>query len=469
MAEASGHGWETITAEGCGGKSEALAFVEKNLFLYKSGEFAGDRRGVAIFRAGAPDLECEAAASKVLELLREGYRLRDIAVAVCDWAAYGTLAENIFEKYGIPVFVSKKTDIRAMPPAALIENALETVTGGWEYENVFAYLKTGLTGIGAPELDALENYVLKWNLKGSIWTRDDGWTFPVSGYEEERVGGARELEIINETRRAVAGPLKKLQKALKAAAFGDKLRALYMFLEDIGLPERIREKSEHFIKSGELQLGEAYRQFWEILVRAFDQFFAIAGDITGSTDEFARLWRLLISQYDLGSIPISLDRISLGDISRVRRRGCRCLIVIGAADDALPGAPGPAALISDGERRDLKGLGLTLPGSAEDRLYRELNMIYSVFSMPSDVLFVTWPESSPGGGEKRPSFVVRRIKDMFSLQEESDGSFRFRLSAVRPAFELAASAAGNPLNPAAAAAAACIGRDAGVFRKAEKN
>lgn len=469
MAEASGNGWEVVPAEGRGGKSEALAFVEKNLFLYKSGEFAGDRRGVGIFRAGAPDLECEAAASKVLELLREGYRLRDIAVAVCDWAAYGTLAENIFEKYGTPVYVSKKTDIRAMPPAALIENALETVIGGWEYENVFAYLKTGLTGIGARELDALENYVLKWNLKGSIWTREDDWTFPVSGYEEDYGGGAGELEKINETRRAVALPLKKLQKALKtAAAFGDKLRALYVFLEDIGLPERLREKSEQFLKSGELQLGDAYRQFWEILVRAFDQFYAIAGDISGSTDEFARLWRLLISQYDLGSIPISLDRVSLGDISRVRRRGCKCLIVIGACDDALPGASGPAGLISDGERRDLTGLGLTLPGSAEDRLYRELNMIYSVFSMPSDVLFVTWPESGPGGGEKRPSFVVRRIKDMFSLREENDGSFRFRLSAVRPAFELAASALGDPLNPVAAAAAASLGRDAEYSEKLKK-
>ncbi|SHH95273.1 ATP-dependent helicase/nuclease subunit B [Sporobacter termitidis DSM 10068] len=454
MASTLGVGAELVTpGVETGGKADALLFLEKNLFLYDSEKFEGDSSAVEIFRALTPDLECEYAAAKVLALLREGYRLRDIAVAVCDWGQYGALAENIFEKYGVDVFVGNKEDIRAMPPVALVEYALEIVTGGWEYEAVFAYLKTGLTGLVPDDVDALENYVLKWNLKGGIWARDEDWTLPPSGYEDQSGGDAARLQRINALRRAVMLPLRGLQRALKSAStYGEKIRAVYYFLEKLGLPERIAEKSAAFLEKGELQLSDTYAQLWDVLIRAMEQFYEILGDAGGSTAEFLRLWKLLISQYDLGSIPISLDRAGLGDMTRIRRRGSKCLIVIGASDDALPAAGGGDGLLSDGERRDILSLGLTLPGSAEERLYRALSLIYAALTIPSDRLVVTYPRSGAGGGEKRPSFVVRRLRAMFSLEEQTDDACAFRQSARLPAFELAASHRSGADGVAAAAA-----------------
>jgi ATP-dependent helicase/nuclease subunit B len=162
----------------------------------------------------------------------------------------------------------------------------------------------------------------------------------------------------------------RLREALsKERVYGSKLRALYRFLEELGLPERIAEKEASLRDAGDIQLADEYRQLWDIIVRALDQFYEVLGETAGSNAEFARLWKLLTSQYDIASIPVALDRVGLGELSRQRRRGLKCLVVIGATDDVLPSTTG-GGLLSDGERRDIREYGIRLPGGAENAVTR---------------------------------------------------------------------------------------------------
>lgn len=447
---------ETMTEENKT-RPAALRFLEKNLFRHDDILFDGDGGGIEVIRAGSPGEECEAAAAAVLSLVRSGYRWRDIAVSVCDGDTYGVLAENTFEKYGIPVFVSKKSDIGHKPPVALIESALDIIVNGWNVSSVFRYLKTGMTGIAPADCDMFENYALLWNLRGAIWTRPGDWTLPPSGYDRDHTAGdAALLERINELRRAVVTPVAALQKALgRSSAFDGKLRALYQFLVDINLPDTIMDKAAALTLAGDVQLADEYKQLWDIIVRALDQFYTIAGGISGSNAEFARCWKLLISQYDVGSIPVALDRVGLGDIKRQRRRGIKALIVLGATDDALPGIAGGGGLLSDSERRQLTALGVRLGGTAEEQLYRDLNAVYTALTLPSEKLIITYAAAGYGGGEKRPSFIVRRLLTMFGLAEQSADPVRYRLNAPVPCFELAASYSVRPVPEAAAADAYC--------------
>jgi ATP-dependent helicase/nuclease subunit B len=435
-------------------KAPELQYLEKELFMYDDMHFEGKCAAVEIHKASTPHTECEYAASKVLELVRAGYRWHDIAVSACDFNTYGPLAENIFEKYDIPVYINKKSDINHKPPVALIEYVFDIITNGWDHTSVFRYLKTGMTGINPSSCDALENYVLQWKLRGSIWTREADWSLPPSGFERDFSGSDEaQLISINALRRAVVKPVTALQKQLhRSGTYGEKLKALYGFLEDIGLPARIEEKADAYLKSGDMQRSDEYRQLWEIIVKALDQFNDILGDTSGSNTEFLRLWKLLISQYTIGSIPVSLDRVGLGDLSRQRRRDLKCLIVIGATDDALPKTGDAGGLLSAGERSALLSLGVAISGTAEDRLYRELNSIYSALSLPTDRLIVSYAQNGTGGGDKRPSFVVKRLKTLFSLAEITDNDFDFRQDALRPCFELAASAVNKPDSATAAAA-----------------
>ena len=48
-------------------------------------------------------------------------------------------------------------------------DVIVAVTGGFEYEDMFRYLKTGMAGITADECDLLENYVICWDIRGNMW------------------------------------------------------------------------------------------------------------------------------------------------------------------------------------------------------------------------------------------------------------------------------------------------------------
>ena len=66
------------------------------------------------------------------------------------------------------------------------------MTGGYAYEDMFRYLKTGLAGLTLEECDRLENYVLTWNLFGSRWTSPPGGP-PPWGYHQHLTPRTRRL------------------------------------------------------------------------------------------------------------------------------------------------------------------------------------------------------------------------------------------------------------------------------------
>ncbi|MCL2401941.1 MAG: PD-(D/E)XK nuclease family protein [Oscillospiraceae bacterium] len=393
---------KTITMESReSNRVRGLVHLEKSLFGQNAERFAGVCRDIEIYAADTSYAECEVAAAVVLERVRSGLRWRDIGVMARDWGAYGPICENVFTKYGVQFFSSGREDILNKPPCALISAALEIISSRWEYTAVFKYLKTGLAGVSLLDSAEIENYVIKWNIRGAMWNRE--WTLPPDGENAEQ-----SLERFNDLRRGITAPLLRLQDGIKGSTSAEeKLKTLYAFLEEIELPCRLEDKANALEKRGELRLADEYAQLWNVLKNAMEQMFRILGDSSVSASEFKKLFELTLSQYDVGVIPVSLDRTALGSMAMSRRRDLKCLIVLGATDDnQIP--PGNSAF-TDSERDELIQLGMDIPAGFEDRLRRELNMIYSTLTLPSEKLVVTFPALS------RPAFFVKRICAVFGI------------------------------------------------------
>ena len=157
-------------------------------------------------------------------------------------------------------------------------------------------------------------------------------------------------------------------------------------------------------------------------------------------EEFAQLFRLVLSQYDVGTIPVSLDRVSAGETTRQTGHRVKVLFLLGADDASIPQAAAAPGLLTDDDRALLAGFGLELQQSQRDLLYREMTTLYQLCARPSEKLIVTWPAQGTAGEERRPSFLVRRLRLLYDDlrvvgQEELDGSFR--LEAPLPALEQA--------------------------------
>ena len=423
------------------GKAEPLIHLERALFAEKESPPVPCGGTVELFQASAPRSEVEWAAGRILRLVREeGYRFRDIGVAARNYGAYRDLVESVFGRYGVPVFSSAMTDILEKPVLALVTAALEATAGGYRYDDVFRYLKTGLTGLPREDVDLLENYVLKWDIRGSRWTQSKDWTWHPKGYgmqwtDEDRALLAR----VDTARRQVAAPLEGLRKNQDKTGRGQAV-SLYTFLEEIGLPARLEERVELLLRRGRPALSEEYRQLWDILCGGLEQCARLLGDAPMELEEFALLFRLVLSQYDVGTIPVSLDRVTAGETTRQTGHRVKALFILGADDSSLPQVGAAPGLLSDDDRALLAGYGLELGQSQRELLCREMTTIYEICARPSERLAVSWPVQGPGGEERRPSFLVGRLRLLFDdlkpvREEELRGSFR--LEAPLPALEQA--------------------------------
>ena len=408
----------------------------------------GDCGDVAIHRAETLFQETEYVAAKILELVRTGgFRFREIGVAARNLDDYAAAIENIFERYGVPVYLSRRSDVLEKPALSLLAGALDAVTGGYEYEDMFRWLKTGLGGLSDEECDKLENYVIAWDIHGSMWVRDEDWTANPDGWRNSFTPAqSQALEEINALRRRVAGPLRRLADGMKEQKTAKgKLEVLWRFLEELELARQLEERTERLEELGQLQRAMEYSQLWDLLCEVTDQFADILQDTQTDTEEFVRLLKLVLTQYDVGTIPAALDQVQVSQITRSDHSRVKCLFLMGANDHVLPAVQSGTGLLTKEDREQLRRQGIELSPSGTDLFHMELLYLYAALAQPTERLYVTWPASDLNGSPLRPSFVVGRVRGLLPEVKEDVPAADCRLTAPIPAMELAGSERRGPL------------------------
>ncbi len=420
-------------------KGNSLQYLEQHIFGTDDA-WEQETDAIHLYEAGTAYTEAEWVAAQILDLVRGGdCRYRDIGVSARNMDVYGPILENVFSRSGIPAYISRRSDILEKPVLTMLLSAVEAVTGGFEYEDMFRYLKTGLAGITADECDLLENYVLCWEIRGKMWLRDTDWTAHPDGYNRDFSDSATEkLGRINAIRRKVAAPLRQLESDLSAGKSArEKAAALFAFAQNCGVPQGLEEKANLLLEAGQVQLAEEYDQLWKILCDVLDQFVEILGESELDGEEFARLLRLVLTQYSVGTIPATLDQVKVSEITRNDRHRVKYLFLLGANDHVLPTVTTGNGILDDEERVALQQRDILLSDATFDPLDQELQNIYACLVQPTQQLWVSWPVTDLNGSQLNPSFVVNRIRKLFptvSVQHE-DGSFRMKTAET--ALELA--------------------------------
>ncbi len=418
-----------------------IGYYCDSLFDFSAGPMPAGGGVTAVYAADIYE-ECELAAARLAELARAGCRWRDMAVAARGFADYRTALESACARYGVPLFLSGRSDTLQKSVPLAIVSALEAVLRGYEYEAVFGYIKTGLSPLSQEAADKLENYVLLWGIRGGQWDRP--WTMHPEGYNREQDEASQAaLAALNEARQAVIGPLKALERGSRAASTAaEQAMALAAFLEDISLAERLRERSAELAAMGRQETAAECARLWDVTCAALEQFAALLGDMAMDGEQFLGLFSLMLSKYDVSVIPVSLDRVGAGDIDGMRRRHMRHLLVLGAADGRIPAPDEGGGVFTADEREELAALdlgeGMRLDlGGAEEELGRELGRIYSCLSLPSESLYLSWPATGPDGGECRPSLLIGRAEALLGIEPRRGDILRARTFAEGPAFALA--------------------------------
>ena len=393
--------------------------------------------------------EVEQTAAEILRLAaEEQVRFRDITVSARNMSAYTGVIETVFERYHIPAYVSRRSDILEKPVLSLLTGVLAAMGNGYEYEDMFRWLKTGLAGLTAQECDLLENYVLTWEIRGSQWLQEVDWTENPGGYAPWTEEQEARLEEINALRRRVQAPLSRLVAGMKAAdtALG-MVDALYSFMEELQLQDVLEAQMKEQAAAGRLQEGEETAQLWDILCGVLDQFVEILGQEPMELDEFTRLFRQVVTQYSVGTIPVSLDQVSVSEITRNDRHTTRFLFLLGATDHVIPAVGQGGGILNDDDRKALSERGVELAPTGMEQMGIELQNLYAALTQPTEGLTVSYPVTDVSGAELRPSFLVERMQLLFpALEVEREDLDRsYRLTALQPALETAGQCQDGPL------------------------
>lgn len=367
---------------------------------------AGEAKGwLYAFRAETPYQACLDAAKQVMALVEDGCRYRDISLVCTDMAVYQPLVDLIFHRFHIPLYRSGTEEILQKSVISTVLTALDAALTGFDQRNVLRYLRSALSPLDPDTCDLVENYAIVWGIRGQKWTsvwenHPDG----LSGVWD--ADAERRLAAINSARALAVAPLERLrQQFQKAVDLRDQVMGLYGFLEDIQLESRLTQMAQELDAAGDNRSAQILNQLWEILISALEQLYDVLGQTHWEAEHFSRLFRLLLSQYDVGTIPPVLDAVQMGLVSAMRCHEQKHLILLGAEEGKLPGYTGSTGILTDQERVTLRQLGVPLTGGSVEGIQAEFAEIYGVFCGATESIRIYC------AGDQ-PSFVFRRLAEL---------------------------------------------------------
>ncbi len=395
------------------GDRRELDYLERSVFRYPYRPYAGAAGAIRLVQAQDPADEIDFVVNKIEQLVRiDGLRYREIAVICGDLAGYSREIIHRFEESGIPLFIDEKKDVSGNPFIRLILSSLEILKGGFDYESMFQYLRTGLVSEDREMIDRLETYVRALGIRGfSRWNEE--WERTFEG------GGALNLTELNGFRKTVMGPLAAFRE--KAAERGTTVRtvteALVGLLTELDAERKLLAKSREFQAAGMLKEAREYEEIYGLVSDLFSRFVDLLGYEIISKREYIEILKAGFSELQVGVIPAAADRVVAGDLKRTRLLGIRALFFVGVNEGVVPADTSKGGILTEQERELLKKNALELAPTAREEGFMQRFYLYLMLTKPSEKLFLSWTAVSGAGKAMRPSSLIGHIRKRFPQAE----------------------------------------------------
>lgn len=383
--------------------SPELFHLEREIYAYPHHIYVRSPEHLSVFAAPTVQDEIETLAINILSLVQQrGLRYRDIAVICSDTETYAGLIKRVFNEYRLPFFLDDKQSILHHPLVELMLSALDMLVRHFRLEDVLRFIKTGLTPLEVAECDRLENYALRYNIRGH------GWLRPFSLGEEE---GRAELESL---RQVIIEPLQVLAQKVQADSTWIGLaRAWFEWLEGMQIPQRLESWVEQLVAEERFELASENSQIWNVCVEIFEQMAEILGDEFTDLKEFRQVLEAGLAGSEVGFIPSSVDQIMVGTATRSISRQCSVLLVVGVNDGLLPRGSLSEGMLSLDEKEVLQEKGVEVGLNNELLSIEEDFLIYAALSQAKDSLIFSYSLADSEGKAMRPSWLIDRLKQLY--------------------------------------------------------
>ena len=412
---------KTYTAE----RADKIQFIEQELYALPARKYARGGQSTNPAEGGASEAaaagtdsltlvaaanlynEAESAACYVLELVRDfGYRFSDIKVICNDQETRGPILKRVFKEYGIDLVSDTSKDILQSSIVQYITALMDVVVEKYRTDLMIKMLKSGFGDLTNDEITDLENYAIKYKIRGTMWKR------PFVRGESEY--GAEALVRMNAVREKALAFMPDLEAIFEAETCGEFISGLYGFLyEKVKLPEKIADLTVLQTEQGRPDLAEETAQIWGKVIGIFDQMSEIMGEQKFRAAAFRDLFEAGISQVEIGILPPTKDGLMMGTMQRTRTGEMKALVVVGANEGVLPNEKPGSGLFGSDEKNLFKENGIELCKVDDVRFLEERMGIYRNLSKPRERLWISYSLSDDEGGPARPSGVFTKLAGLF--------------------------------------------------------
>lgn len=417
------------------GNNDILA-LEKGLFSENTAEANISTDNIKIYSSKNIADECCEVSRQIRQLLRNGYKAGDITVITRDLEKYRAELSSAFRKYEIPFFNDERQPVKCQPLVVFIEYLLRCVNFSFKSDDILSLAKTGLTDIDDEAVNALENYVYLWNINGMKWTNP--FENSVKGFVSEiDENDKKQLEKINRTRERLIAPLVRFKKAVKNADTQKICEQIYYTLIEFKADEKIKENAVMLSKSNCQALALLQGTVWDMVMEILGSLPKTLGSEKITLKEFAKLFSIVISTEDLGTLPSGIDNVQIGQADRIRTDNPKAVFVLGANEGEFPQTVTGGGLLSENDRRILLDNDFKLYSYGEILNLQERYFAYMSCAAPTEKLFVSYLGNT--GKDSSPSEIILSIKSIFPEIKEysfSDVSDLELIETRKNAFEL---------------------------------
>ena len=379
-----------------------------------------------------PEEETLYVLSEIRKLVQEqNYRYREIAIVTGDMSTYGRLAERMLTEENIPCFLDQKEKVQGSPVVEYLLGFLAMAADDFRYQDVFRYLRCGLGIFSEEETDELENAVLEYGIRGfSAWGRS--WYDTSADEAERRTKEEKRNALREKFLLQVSGWREKLLAAENAGEITD---VLYRMMAADQVPQRMKAAFDEAPEGSEIPvLLASYEAVYKAVVDLMDQMVLLLGSEKMPLSVYAQVLQSGFDEVKVGRIPPSVDRVTIGDINRTRLAHIRALFFIGVNDGIVPPENGSRGLLSENDREILAGCGAELAPNARQEAFAAQFYLYWNLTKPSERLYITYARIGTDGKTRRPSFLIRRIRQVFpaiNLEEVPERNTDFILASGR--------------------------------------
>lgn len=385
-------------------KNNELKHIEENLYSLIPKKYTEIPENIEITLIKNEYAEIEKIGTEIIKLVRENnFKYSDIAIITKQIEERSNIVKAVFEKYNIPIFIDEKVEITENAVIKYVISILEIFCHNWSQEAVLNYIKSGFLNLKKEEIYKIENYCIKFGIKGNKWYKTK-W---------------KELQEMQEK---IIAPLLHFKNSFSKEKTAKEIsEKIYQFLEENQIQEKINQKIKMLKEKSEQERAREYKESLEILINVLDEIVSFFGEEKISFETYKEILKIGLKNKEIGKIPQFMDQVIIGDIDRTRTHKIKAIFITGMNDGNFPSVNKNEGYFNDKDREILKEHNLGLAKNTLENLYEDQFNIYKAFTIAEEKIYISYLSTNKEGASLRPSILINKIKKIFpNLAEKSE-------------------------------------------------